>query len=113
GDALGVRLAWAPVRGGRRDRAVADRGPVVGRRTRPRVLAGGGARRRGLGPVPPPPPRPLAHGAVVGLNRARDRRPRRPVPGLRGAPAARRAGAAPQGMGGLLPPLGCSSTWAL
>src|SRR4051812_50182133 len=42
-DAGGVRVARAPVRGRRRDRQVADRGAVVVRRTRPRVLAGGGA----------------------------------------------------------------------
>jgi hypothetical protein len=39
---------------------------------------------------------------LVGLNRDRDRRPRRPVPGLRAAPAARRAGAARPGVVALL-----------
>src|SRR6478736_5909357 len=50
-DAGGVRVARAPLRGGRRDRQVADRGAVVVRWARSRVLAGRGSRRRGPGPL--------------------------------------------------------------
>src|SRR5205814_5789613 len=53
----------------RRHREVADRGPVVGGRPRPRVLAGGGERRIGVGPVPRPPASALAPRAALGLER--------------------------------------------
>src|SRR5262245_10227576 len=66
-DAGGVRVARTPLRGGRRDRQMADRRAVVVRRTRPRVLAGRGAWRRGLGSLFRSPAGPLAHGTAMGL----------------------------------------------
>src|SRR5918999_4926351 len=59
GDAHGLLLAGPAVRGRRRHRAVADRGPVVGGGPGPGVLAGGGPRR---GPLRPRPRAPAAGG---------------------------------------------------
>src|SRR4051794_41594059 len=68
-DAGGVRVARAPVRGRRRDRQVADRGAVVVRRTRPRVLAGRGGRRGRLGVGLSLPNPALGPGTAWGVGR--------------------------------------------
>src|SRR5205814_550526 len=82
-DAGGVHVARATVRGSRRDRTVADRGPVVGRGPGPRVLAGRGSWGSGHRPLPRPSRGPMAPGAPVGLieDRSRVAPPVRPRPG--------------------------------
>src|SRR3954470_10911769 len=66
-DALRLHLARTPLRGRGRDRSLAHRRPLVGRRTRSRVLAGRGARRRRLGSLSRPPRRPVAPRTTLGL----------------------------------------------
>src|SRR6184192_3122563 len=66
-DALDVRVAREALPGRGCDREVADRGPLVGRRPRSRVLAGRGPGWRGVGPLLRSPARSLARGAFVGL----------------------------------------------
>src|SRR5205809_7272146 len=74
-DAGGLLLAGSTIRGPRRDRTVADRRALVGGRSRPGVLAGGGQGRSGD-------------------------RPLRGAAGGRGAPGAA-AGGGTRGRGGL------------
>src|SRR5436305_12559113 len=78
-DARRVHVARAAVRGSRRDRTVADRGPVVGRGPRPRVLAGRGSWGSGHRPLPRPSRGPMAPGAAVGLIRDPPRAPPPPT----------------------------------
>src|SRR4051794_41604570 len=71
-DAGGVRVARAPVRGRRRDRQVADRGAVVVRRTRPRVLAGRGGRGGRPGAWIPSATRTPGPWNALGVGRGRE-----------------------------------------
>src|SRR5207249_8324684 len=64
-DAGGFSLAGPALRGPRRDRTVAHRGPLVGGRPGPGVLAGGGQGGRGDRPLRGPPGGGVASGAAV------------------------------------------------